>query len=40
VPLTSADVSKSGRMLGYAPSVPMEEGLARFVKWLREGEAG
>lgn len=38
VPLTSADVAKSGRMLGYRPSVPMEEGLARFVKWLREGE--
>jgi UDP-glucuronate 4-epimerase len=38
VPLTSADLSKSRRMLGYQPSVPVEEGLARFVRWLRQGE--
>ncbi len=38
VPLTSADVSKSRRMIGYCPAVGLEEGLARFVRWLREGE--
>lgn len=35
VPLTSADISKSRRMIGYNPSVGLEEGLARFVEWLR-----
>ncbi len=39
VPLTSADVSLSGEKIGYRPSVPMEEGLARFVAWMRaEGQ--
>jgi UDP-glucuronate 4-epimerase len=32
---TLADVTLSGRALGYAPKVTMEEGLARFVTWLR-----
>ena len=32
---TLADVTLSGRALGYAPKVPMEEGIARFVAWLR-----
>jgi UDP-glucuronate 4-epimerase len=32
---TLADVTLSGRALGYAPKVPIEEGLARFVAWLR-----
>jgi UDP-glucuronate 4-epimerase len=36
--VTSADISKSRRMIGYTPSVGLEEGLARFVKWLRRGE--
>jgi UDP-glucuronate 4-epimerase len=35
VPLTSADISKSRQMLGYAPAIGLEEGLARFVAWLR-----
>jgi UDP-glucuronate 4-epimerase len=39
VPLTSADISKSRRMIGYSPSVSLEDGLARFVQWLRSGEA-
>jgi UDP-glucuronate 4-epimerase len=33
---TLADVTLSGRALGYAPKVTMEEGIARFVTWLRE----
>ncbi|MCZ7650218.1 MAG: GDP-mannose 4,6-dehydratase [Thermoanaerobaculia bacterium] len=33
VPITFADVAKAGRMLGYAPKVPIREGLARFVAW-------
>ncbi|MBI2910186.1 MAG: NAD-dependent epimerase/dehydratase family protein [Chloroflexi bacterium] len=32
-----ADISKAGRMLGYAPSVSMEGGIAELVSWLREG---
>ena len=36
VPLTCADVAKAGRILGYKPSVPVKEGIRRFVEWLRE----
>jgi UDP-glucuronate 4-epimerase len=32
---TLADVTLSGQALGYAPKVSMEEGIARFVAWLR-----
>ncbi len=32
---TLADVTLSGRALGYAPKVTMEQGIARFVAWLR-----
>jgi UDP-glucuronate 4-epimerase len=35
VPLTWADISKAGRMLGYRPATPMAEGLQRFVAWYR-----
>jgi UDP-glucuronate 4-epimerase len=35
VPLTWADISKAGRMLGYRPCTRMEEGLKRFVAWYR-----
>jgi UDP-glucuronate 4-epimerase len=35
VPLTCADVSKARERLGYAPSVPVEEGLRRYVEWYR-----
>lgn len=34
VPITYADVSGAARDLGYAPKVPIEEGLARFCAWL------
>lgn len=35
-PITYADVSKARRLLGYEPKVRVEEGLARFVAWMRE----
>ena len=35
VPVTYADVEKAGRLLDYAPRVPIEEGLARYVEWYR-----
>jgi UDP-glucuronate 4-epimerase len=34
VPLTSADCSRARAELGYAPSVPLETGLRRFVEWM------
>jgi UDP-glucuronate 4-epimerase len=36
VPITYADVTKAGEILGYAPKVPIREGLRRFVEWYRE----
>jgi UDP-glucuronate 4-epimerase len=38
VPLTWADVSKSARLLGYKPSTPLPDGLARFVAWYRAAD--
>jgi UDP-glucuronate 4-epimerase len=35
VPITYADVSRAGKDLGYAPKVPIEEGIKRFVDWFR-----
>jgi UDP-glucuronate 4-epimerase len=35
VPQTWADVSKSARLLGYAPKVRLEEGIPLFVDWFR-----
>ena len=41
VRLTCADISKAGRLYGYAPKVHVEEGIARFVAWYLEvREAG
>jgi UDP-glucuronate 4-epimerase len=40
VPITYADVSKAARLLGYAPKVPIREGLRRFVAWYRERQSG
>jgi len=34
VPLTYADVSKAGRILGYAPGTPLQKGLERYVEWV------
>jgi UDP-glucuronate 4-epimerase len=35
VPLTWANISKAGKLLGYEPKIRLEEGLARFVAWYR-----
>jgi UDP-glucuronate 4-epimerase len=35
VPLTYADVSKAERLWGWRPQVPIEEGIARFVRWFK-----
>jgi UDP-glucuronate 4-epimerase len=35
VPVTYADVRKAGRLLGWAPEVPLGRGMARFVEWMR-----
>jgi UDP-glucuronate 4-epimerase len=35
VPLTFADVSKAGRLLGYAPGTPLIRGLQRYVEWVK-----
>ena len=32
---TLADVTLSGRELGYQPQVPIDEGIKRFVDWYR-----
>jgi UDP-glucuronate 4-epimerase len=34
-PISYADVSKARKLLGYAPKVNVEEGLARFIDWAR-----
>jgi UDP-glucuronate 4-epimerase len=39
VRLTAADLSKSGRVLGYRPATPFPEGIRRFVAWFRETHA-
>jgi UDP-glucuronate 4-epimerase len=34
--ITYADISKARKLLGYEPKVQLEEGLERFIKWMRE----
>jgi UDP-glucuronate 4-epimerase len=36
VPVTYADVTKAGRLLGYSPKVHIRDGLRRFVAWYRD----
>jgi UDP-glucuronate 4-epimerase len=36
VPRTWADTTLAREALGYAPRVPLEEGIRRFVRWLEE----
>ena len=33
---TCADIGKARRLLGYAPQVTVEEGVARFWHWYRD----
>ena len=40
VPLTWADVSKAGRLLGYRPQTTLGEGLKKFVAWYRATDPG
>jgi len=35
MPLTSADVTHAGRLLGYAPHTPLREGVRLFADWIR-----
>ena len=35
VPLTFADIGKAGRLLGYAPTTKIAEGIPKFVEWYR-----
>jgi UDP-glucuronate 4-epimerase len=35
VPVTYADISKARRLLGYNPHTQVEEGIPKFVAWLR-----
>ena len=34
-PITFADIAKARRLLGYQPRVGVEEGIGRFIGWLR-----
>jgi UDP-glucuronate 4-epimerase len=36
VPITYADVAVAGRELGYAPKVPIDEGIRKFAAWLKD----
>lgn len=36
---TFADVSRAVALLGYRPDTPIEEGIGRFVQWLRDPES-
>ncbi|WKZ32142.1 MAG: GDP-mannose 4,6-dehydratase [Thermodesulfobacteriota bacterium] len=38
VPITHADVSRAKRLLGFSPSVGIQEGVGRYVKWFVERE--
>jgi UDP-glucuronate 4-epimerase len=35
MPLTSADVTHAGRVLGYAPRTPLRDGIGLFAEWIR-----
>jgi UDP-glucuronate 4-epimerase len=36
VPITWANIEKAGRLLGYKPTIALEEGLQRFAAWHRD----
>ena len=35
VPITFADISRAEKILGYHPTIKIEEGIPRFVEWFR-----
>jgi len=35
VPVTFADVSKARQLLGYEPSMRIDEGIVKFVEWFK-----
>jgi len=37
MPVTHADLSKARRLLGYEPTISLEDGIAKYVVWLKEG---
>jgi len=37
VTITCADVEKARRLLGYNPSIPVSEGIRKFVEWYKSG---
>jgi UDP-glucuronate 4-epimerase len=39
VPITWASTDKAARMLGYRPDTSIEQGLEKFVRWLRNMRA-
>ncbi|MCD6404298.1 MAG: SDR family NAD(P)-dependent oxidoreductase [Planctomycetes bacterium] len=39
VPITYADISKAGRLLGFKPKIAFKEGIKRFVDWYRNAQA-
>jgi len=36
IPYTYADISKARRLLGYNPTISVQEGVARFLEWYEE----
>ena len=40
VPLTCADITKSTKMLGYAPKVKIDQGIPLFVEWFKQHASG
>jgi UDP-glucuronate 4-epimerase len=37
MPLTHASLAKSRRLLGYAPTIPVEQAVAEYVHWMQGG---
>ena len=40
VPYTYADATKAGELLGYRPTVTVEDGVSRFIEWYERTIAG
>jgi UDP-glucuronate 4-epimerase len=39
MPFTHASLEKSRRLLGYAPTVPVEQAVAEYVHWMKSASA-